>query len=222
LHFIDLCEMLGLPHPAEADCIGERFTFEKPVSKVYGGYGFADVWRRDHFAWEYKERRGKKHKDLKAAYKQLNDYREDLAIRLYSSSVTSIDSRFTPTLHLRKNASTNSISTISDAIRSPLSAHCLHSKSCALFSTTQMLCDPVVQTHMSLRKRPRYSLVSPSVWRSKSEATPRTPSIPTRDCALPYAPSFLPLRRLHRSTSQSSFRNLIQSDDRFQPKKVSS
>jgi type II restriction/modification system DNA methylase subunit YeeA len=70
--------MLDQPHPAAADGIGERFTFEKPVSKVYGGYGFADVWRRDHFAWEYKESRGKKHKDLKAAYKQLNDYREDL------------------------------------------------------------------------------------------------------------------------------------------------
>ena len=77
-HFIDLCDMLGYPHPVAADGIGERFTFEKPVSKVYGGYGFADVWLRDHFAWEYKESRHKKHKDLKAAYKQLNDYREDL------------------------------------------------------------------------------------------------------------------------------------------------
>ena len=77
-HFIDLCEMLGHLHPAAADAIGERFTFDKPVSKVYGGYGFADVWLRDHFAWEYKESRKKKHKDLKAAYKQLNDYREDL------------------------------------------------------------------------------------------------------------------------------------------------
>jgi hypothetical protein len=33
---------------------------------------------RDHFAWEYKESRNKKHKDLKAAYKQLSDYREEL------------------------------------------------------------------------------------------------------------------------------------------------
>ena len=73
-HFIDLCNMLGQPHPAAADAVGERYTFEKPVSKVYGGKGFADVWLRDHFAWEYKG----KHKDLKAAYKQLNDYREDL------------------------------------------------------------------------------------------------------------------------------------------------
>jgi hypothetical protein len=73
-HFIDLCNMLGQPHPAAADATGERFTFDKPVSKVYGGKGFADVWLRDHFAWEYKG----KHKDLGAAYKQLNDYREEL------------------------------------------------------------------------------------------------------------------------------------------------
>jgi len=73
-HFIDLCDMLGQPHPAAADAIGERYTFEKPVSKVYGGKGSADVWLRDHFAWEYKG----KHKDLNAAYKQLNDYREEL------------------------------------------------------------------------------------------------------------------------------------------------
>ena len=66
--------MLGQPHPAAADSIGERFTFEKPVRRTSGGKGFADVWLRDHFAWEYKG----KHKDLKAAYKQINDYREDL------------------------------------------------------------------------------------------------------------------------------------------------
>jgi type II restriction/modification system DNA methylase subunit YeeA len=73
-HFIDLCQMLGESHPAAADAIGERFTFEKPVNRTSGGKGFADVWLRDHFAWEYKG----KHKNLAAAYKQLNDYREDL------------------------------------------------------------------------------------------------------------------------------------------------
>ena len=66
--------MLGEPHPAAADAIGERFAFEKSVSRTSGGKGFADVWLRDHFAWEYKG----KHKDLAAAYKQINDYREDL------------------------------------------------------------------------------------------------------------------------------------------------
>lgn len=73
-HFNDLCDMLGEPHPAAADSIGERYAFEKHVTRTRGGKGFADVWMRDHFAWEYKG----KHKDLQKAYEQLNDYREDL------------------------------------------------------------------------------------------------------------------------------------------------
>jgi type II restriction/modification system DNA methylase subunit YeeA len=73
-HFIDLCETLRQPHPAAADQTGESFTFEKPVSKLHGGDGFADVWKRGFFAWEYK----RKHKDLAAAYHQLADYRDDL------------------------------------------------------------------------------------------------------------------------------------------------
>lgn len=73
-HFIDLCDVLGQPHPAAADQTGDSFTFEKHVSKLKGGKGYADVWRRGCFAWEYKG----KHKDLNAAYAQLADYREDL------------------------------------------------------------------------------------------------------------------------------------------------
>ena len=73
-HFLDLCELLGQPKPAEVDQAGAFFTFEKGVSKTAGGEGFADVWFRGHFAWEYKG----KHKDLAAAYLQLLQYREDL------------------------------------------------------------------------------------------------------------------------------------------------
>src|ERR1039458_5065221 len=73
-HFCDLCEMLGEPSPAESDPTGERYAFEKRVSKTRGGTGFADVWLRDHFAWEYKT----KDKSLQKAYEQLNDYHEDL------------------------------------------------------------------------------------------------------------------------------------------------
>lgn len=73
-HFIDLCEVLGQPHPAAADQTGDSFTFEKHVSKLHGGKGYADVWKRGFFAWEYKG----KHKDLAAAYHQLADYRDDL------------------------------------------------------------------------------------------------------------------------------------------------
>jgi hypothetical protein len=52
--FLDLCEMLGAPKPADIDPTGDFFTFEKGVEKTGGGKGFADVWYSDHFAIEYK------------------------------------------------------------------------------------------------------------------------------------------------------------------------
>ncbi len=73
-HFLDLCELLGQPKPAAADPDGAWYTFERGVSKSTGGHGWADVWMRNHFGWEYKG----KHKDLDAAYQQLLLYREDL------------------------------------------------------------------------------------------------------------------------------------------------
>jgi hypothetical protein len=81
-HFLDLCDLLGQPKPAQADPEGAWYTFERGVRKTSGeprtsasgGYGWADVWMRGHFGWEYKG----KHKDLAAAYRQLNLYREAL------------------------------------------------------------------------------------------------------------------------------------------------
>lgn len=73
-HFLDLCELLEHPKPAAADPTGESFTFEKGVGKQGGGDGWADVWKRGYFGWEYK---GKK-KDLQEAYEQLLQYREAL------------------------------------------------------------------------------------------------------------------------------------------------
>jgi type II restriction/modification system DNA methylase subunit YeeA len=66
--------MLGYPTPNAADPTGEWYAFEKGAEKTEGGDGFADVWKRGHFGWEYKGKR----KDLAAAYKQLLDYREAL------------------------------------------------------------------------------------------------------------------------------------------------
>ena len=73
-HFIDLCRLIGHPTPAEADPSGRYFTFEAGASKQRGGQGWADVWKKGFFAWEYKG----KHKDLDAAYQQLLQYRESL------------------------------------------------------------------------------------------------------------------------------------------------
>jgi type II restriction/modification system DNA methylase subunit YeeA len=69
-HFNDLCALLGIVDPVSADPKGEWFTFEKGASKTGGGEGWADVWRKGCFAWEYKGRR----KDLKAAFNQLLQY----------------------------------------------------------------------------------------------------------------------------------------------------
>jgi len=69
-HFIDLCRMLGEQTPAEADPDGSWFCFERGAKKTGGGEGWADVWRRGYFAWEYKG----KHKDLDAAFTQLQRY----------------------------------------------------------------------------------------------------------------------------------------------------
>lgn len=73
-HFIDLCRMLGHPTPAEADPEGKWFTFEAGATKQRGGQGWADVWKKGYFAWEYKG----KHANLDAAYQQLLQYREAL------------------------------------------------------------------------------------------------------------------------------------------------
>jgi len=69
-HFLDLCRLFSHPTPAEDDPTGERFAFEKGVSKTGGGDGFADVWKKGFFAWEYK----KKKNDLGKALEQLTRY----------------------------------------------------------------------------------------------------------------------------------------------------
>lgn len=74
-HFNDLCRLLGVADPITADKTGDTFCFEKGASKTSGGEGWADVWKRDCFAWEYK---GKK-KDLDKAFGQLLQYAIALA-----------------------------------------------------------------------------------------------------------------------------------------------
>lgn len=69
-HFNDICRLLEIEDPISADPKGEWFTFEKGASKTGGGEGWADVWRKECFAWEYK---GKK-KDLDRAFAQLQQY----------------------------------------------------------------------------------------------------------------------------------------------------
>ena len=69
-HFLDLCRLVGHPTPAEDDPAGDHFTFEKGAPKTGGGEGWADVWKKGFFAWEYK----KKKRDLGKALEQLTRY----------------------------------------------------------------------------------------------------------------------------------------------------
>jgi type II restriction/modification system DNA methylase subunit YeeA len=73
-HFIDLCRLLEEPTPAEVDSEGNSYCFDYGAAKTGGEGGFADVWRKGCFGWEYKG----KHKDLIAAYAQLKEYVDDL------------------------------------------------------------------------------------------------------------------------------------------------
>ncbi len=65
-HFDDLCDLLGVDKPRDAD----NYCFERGAKKAGGGDGWADVWKRNHFAWENK----KPGRDLDKALKQLTDY----------------------------------------------------------------------------------------------------------------------------------------------------
>jgi len=69
-HFNDICTIIAEPTPTDVDHEGTWYTFEKGASKVGAGKGWADVWRKGCFAWEYKG----KHKDLGAALAQLQRY----------------------------------------------------------------------------------------------------------------------------------------------------
>ena len=92
-HFIDLCALLDEPTPTDVDPTGENYAFERGANKTTGGEGWADVWKRGCFAWEYKGKR----KDLKAAYAQLQQYAVAWKTRRSLSSATWRRSRSTPT-----------------------------------------------------------------------------------------------------------------------------
>jgi type II restriction/modification system DNA methylase subunit YeeA len=69
-HFVDLCRMISEKTPAEADPDGTDYAFEFGAAKTTGGRGFADVFKRGHFGWEYKGT----HANLDTAFAQLQRY----------------------------------------------------------------------------------------------------------------------------------------------------
>lgn len=65
-HFIDLCNMLGVETPSDPD----NYCFERGAKRTGAGRGWADVWMRHNFAWEYKAPNA----NLETALKQLMTY----------------------------------------------------------------------------------------------------------------------------------------------------
>ena len=65
-HFEDLCDLLGVEKPRDS----ESYQYERGAARTGAGQGWADVWKRNCFAWEYKA----PGKDLGAALRQLMTY----------------------------------------------------------------------------------------------------------------------------------------------------
>ncbi len=68
LHFIDLCALVGVPHPSPSS--HDTYCFERGATRTGAGQGWADVWKQGHFAFEYKATR----RNLGEALKQLMTY----------------------------------------------------------------------------------------------------------------------------------------------------
>ena len=70
-HFMDLCALLGVPTPGSSRQDGQSdYIFEQDTLLLGEARGYADVFKRGHFAWENKA----PGKDLDKALKQLLGY----------------------------------------------------------------------------------------------------------------------------------------------------
>jgi hypothetical protein len=88
-HFIDLCRVLGVDEPADP----EQYCFERGLIKTGSAStrGYADVWKRGHFAWEYKAPGA----NLDQALKQLMMY----ALPLHSPPLLIVSDRLRIEVH---------------------------------------------------------------------------------------------------------------------------
>jgi hypothetical protein len=86
-HFYELCGVLDVPPPDDP----ESYCFEKGFRAIATSRGFADVWKRGHFGWEYKAPKG----DLDAALQQLVQY----ALPLENPPLLIVSDRLTIEIH---------------------------------------------------------------------------------------------------------------------------
>ena len=99
-HFIDLCQMLGVPTPgSDLD-----YTFEQDTLILGSARGYADVFMRDHFAWENKA----PGRNLDDALKQLLGY----SLALYNPPLLVVSDRLIIRIHTQFNGHPSEVHTV--------------------------------------------------------------------------------------------------------------
>lgn len=99
-HFIDLCQLLGVPLPGSS----EDYIFEQNTLILGAARGYADVFMRDHFAWENKA----PGRNLDAALKQLLGY----SLALYNPPLLVVSDRLIIRIHTQFNGHPSEVHTV--------------------------------------------------------------------------------------------------------------
>ena len=111
-HFMDLCALLGVPTPGSTpgstagSLTGERsdYIFEQDTLVLGEARGYADVFKRDHFAWENKA----PGKSLDTALKQLLTY----SLALANPPLLVVCDRLTIRIHTQFNGHPSEVHTV--------------------------------------------------------------------------------------------------------------
>jgi hypothetical protein len=99
-HFIDLCQLLGVPTPGSSG----DYIFEQDTLILGEARGYADVFYRDHFAWENKA----PGKNLDSALKQLLTY----SLALSNPPLLVVCDRLTIRIHTQFNGHPSEVHTV--------------------------------------------------------------------------------------------------------------
>ncbi len=99
-HFIDLCQLLGVPTPGSQG----DYIFEQDTLVLGEARGYADVFKRDHFAWENKA----PGKNLDTALKQLLTY----SLALSNPPLLVVCDRLTIRIHTQFNGHPSEVHTV--------------------------------------------------------------------------------------------------------------
>ncbi len=103
-HFMDLCELLGVPTPGSTPGSEGDYLFEKNTLVLGEARGYADVFKRDHFAWENKA----PGKNLDTALKQLLTY----SLALSNPPLLVVCDRLTIRIHTQFNGHPSEVHTV--------------------------------------------------------------------------------------------------------------